>query len=184
MVAIGWKWPSPFRATGPLTEKNYRNMFSDGAAAALLTSDSSWSIRGIGSATDGRFADYWSKQRLYREGVTGPDQLPNDLEVLYESVPLHRRALANCLQSASLRIDDIDHLILPLDPEPLAISIARHLRIPADKLVRHKKNSHVGSADPLFCMETLRASGRAEPGQKVLIGVRTVGIMRFLILEV
>jgi 3-oxoacyl-[acyl-carrier-protein] synthase III len=184
LIASARRVPEKYRASGPLSEQSYRNVFSDGSGALLMSAQERFAFLGWASAPEPQYWEYWPKQHQFIEGKIPAEGLPHDLEILYETVHAIRDALHRCLDSVSLSPAQIDHVILPLDPEPLAHFFARHLGLSLERVVRDTRCSHMGLADEIFGLETLISGGKARPGEHVLVVARTVGITRFAVLRV
>ena len=182
LIVSGERHPTP-NAGSPPTETNYRQIFSDGGAAALVGPSDRYQLLGFGFATDGRHWDYWAKDQAFRRGELPEEALPDDGQVHYDSLRTRAIALERCLADAGVSLDQIDHFSLPSRVRPLAASTARVQRIPFKRVIT-PTYSHLGRSDCLFDLGTLTA-GDAEPlrGQLLLLMMTTIGVFRCAIVR-
>lgn len=168
----------------PACETGYCELLSDAGSAALVVDGEGLELCGFGAATGGNYWDYYLVRRRLAEGGAPPSAIPNDLEMLKETRPIHQRALHECLAKAGVTVDQIDHFVLPLELGTLSDSYARWmLGLPPSKVFHFDGCSHVGFSDLALGLDVLSRSGTLAGGQYVLLVGRAVGVVRCAILR-
>jgi 3-oxoacyl-[acyl-carrier-protein] synthase III len=154
----------------------YQPVFSDVAAAALVEPGAATTLLGIGAASDGSYWDYLDRVAGDEDGVQNLGSLAR---VMIEASRLNKLALARCLASAGITVEEVDHLVLTRESPEVLASIVRQLHLDPDRLIKlEARPSHAGASDGLYGLEALMY-GYGRPGETVLIGSRTPGITRF-----
>lgn len=192
LVVSGESWAEhvPRRTVDPMTATNHQNVLSDGGAAALVGASDRSTLLGFGFATNGK---YWDLLRL-RQVVDGaqiveraefkPD-LPSDQQLTLDLTRLFRTALERCLAASGTAREEITHLVLPFSGPPVQVAFARALGLPPEKIVFDDTGpTHIGAPDMIHGLEMLHRSDRARPGDRVLLAARSIGLMRFGMLQI
>lgn len=162
----------------------YQPIFSDVGGAALVERTDRRVLLGFGAATLGKAWNSLQSAASMRPNASTKADLPSLTEIFLESVPMNRVAMQRCLAAARLDKEQIDHLVLSREGPDIVERVARALGFKRDRLVLADGGpTHSGTADPLLGLEQLEQSGRGRPGQHVLLGSRTLGIMRFAALR-
>jgi 3-oxoacyl-[acyl-carrier-protein] synthase-3 len=184
LVVSGDQFADDARTLG-LSPEIYQPVFSDVGAAALLEPSERLQLIGFGAATDGKYWSVFEKPELIGAAVAKSDNAPTLMQAFIDQIPINRTALARCLEHAACTLDDIDHVLLSREGPDIIERVARHMRIPLAKVVVAESGpTHSGTCDTILALEQLLASGRATPGQRILLGTRTVAMMRFAVLRI
>ncbi|HUS65353.1 MAG TPA: hypothetical protein VMZ28_12450 [Kofleriaceae bacterium] len=191
LLLAGEQWRDwlPGRSLEPLDGASAPNVMSDGGAAVLVGRTERRALVGFGFATHGRYHDLAQLSVEVEDGrAVERNRLradfPRDQQLALDLTRLFRKALGRCLTSSGLERTDVDHLIFPFSPPGMQAAFARALGLAPEKLVQEESApTHIGAPDLIHGLEILERSGRPAAGQRVLLGARSIGIMRFAVIR-
>lgn len=191
LIVSGERWDAwvPRRVMETIDDKNYPSVFSDGGAAVLVGPHDARVLLGFGFASNGR---YWDLMQVHPEVVDGEvvergrftADFPDDRQLALDLTRLFRSALNRTLVAAGLGREDIRHIVLPLSGPPMQRGFARALGFAPELVVQAPDSpTHIGAPDVVHGLDILLASGRGQPGEHVLVGARSTGLMRFAVVR-
>ncbi|MFQ6109096.1 MAG: 3-oxoacyl-ACP synthase III family protein [Candidatus Aminicenantales bacterium] len=158
-------------------------LFGDGAGACILEPNTKNDDRGILSThlfSDGNFiSDLWMEKpspkdkptffasflesRRFFPRMNGRNVFKNAVEKMPEAVRV-------ALQHNNLCIEDVDHLIPHQANDRISLMVARHLRIPAQKVVRNiDRYGNTTSASIPIALDEAVKLGRIKAGDIVVL---------------
>ena len=163
------------RVLGPIHASAPRDIFSDAAGAVLIEQGAGLALRGYGNVQTSAWWEYF-------EGTLA--SAGDELQITRDSVEASKLAVHRCLETSRFSLDEIDAFILPNEVDLLMRFIARHLRIPAGRLVRlPRAPSHAWAVDPIHSLERLMRTHELPPAKRVVCLSRGAGIAAALALE-
>jgi 3-oxoacyl-[acyl-carrier-protein] synthase-3 len=179
-----------FGANG-LGARAYQPILSDGAAAILIQADRGHPILGFGEASMGKYWDFVARLETGK-GLDQGNQTPQNpwngmsperVALMVDSVALHRKALLACLARCGRSNEAIQHVLMTREGHRVPAALMRQLRLPEERYFAWPDGpTHVGLPDCLLALEALLTSGRAQPGELVLLAPRAVGTIRCALL--
>jgi len=188
VVAFGEAWKE--RRLFGFDAKTQQPIFSDGGAALLVRAEGRHSILGFGEATAGTHWDFAA--RLETGAGHGPvtgegawaGMSASRVQLMVDSVQIHRRALATCLARTGLAPADIHHVISTREGPRVPNVFMRQLGLAESTYFAWPDGpSHVGLPDCVLALEALLASGAGRRDQNVLLAARAVGTMQLALLR-
>lgn len=155
-------------------------IFGDAAGAAVLraTDDASKGILAHSIHADGRgWRDLYIPRNLARdlpEGIDPATRKPgimymNGREVFKFAVTTFQNLIAETLEKANLRPEEVDHYVCHQSNARILESARERFGLPQDKLyVNIGRVGNTSSASVPVCFDELRRAGRVHEGQKIM----------------
>ena len=158
-----------------------RPIFSDGAAATILTRTGDGGLGPFSFATDGAGAESLlvkpGPQSCSYCGQSPVELTMNGPQVFLFTMAQVPKSVNQVLTKAKISIDDIDLFIFHQASKLVIDNLIRHLHLPKDKVYRnYQRVGNTVSASIPIALKDAEEEGRLRPGSKVLLSGFGVGL--------